>query len=47
MLETAAKLQDVDDQGDENLFGSNKNVDELIKRLDNEMDADGEDNKVI
>jgi|LauGreDrversion4_2_1035121.scaffolds.fasta_scaffold86805_6 hypothetical protein len=47
MIETAAKLQEPEDEEDGNLFGTNRNVDQLIKELDKEMDADGEDNKLI
>jgi hypothetical protein len=50
MLETAAKqaVQDGDGAEDDNLFNtSSKNVDDLIKKLGKEMDADGEDNKII
>lgn len=49
MMDTAAKQAIHDDADeDDNLFNtSSKNVDDLIKKLSKEMDADGEDNKVI
>lgn len=48
MLETAQK-QAIDEDEDDNkgIFGNGKSVDAMIKELNDEMGADGEDTKPI